>query len=68
MVYAVKSSNATEAVIVIHNLAEEKLTLQYDFENYRLEEQIFNHSTKKARLNPQFLEIEASNSVVLKRK
>ena len=67
-VYAVKSSNESESVIVIHNLAEEKVTLMYDFSSYKIVEQIFHHSTKKARLNPQNLEIEASNSVVLQRK
>ena len=67
-VYAIKSSNETEAVIVIHNLAEEKVTLKYDFSEYKIVEQIYHLSTKKARLNPQYIEIEASNSVVLQRK
>ena len=67
-VYAIKSSNETEAVIVIHNLAEEKVTLKYDFSEYKIVEQIYHLSTKKARLNPQYIEIEASNSVVLLRK
>ena len=67
-VYAVKSSSESEDIIVIHNLADEKVKLEYNFMGYKIVEQIFHFSTKKARLNPQFIEIEASNSVVLQRK
>lgn len=66
-VYALRSYNETEDVIVIHNLSDQDVDLKYEFSNYKIAEQIYNHTNEKASLGPT-LTIAAYNSVILIKK
>ncbi|NTW95742.1 MAG: alpha-amylase [Erysipelotrichaceae bacterium] len=64
-IYAVKSSSATESIIVIHNLSETKKTLEYDFSDYKIADQIYNYKQSPAKISGGKLSVGAYNSVVL---
>lgn len=66
-VYALRSYNETEDVIVIHNLSDQDVDLKYEFSNYKIAEQIYNHTNVKASLGST-LKIAAYNSVILIKK
>lgn len=64
-VYAVKSSSATQSVIVIHNLSNTIKTVSYDFSSYKIANQIMNYKQKAVRLTSTEIIIGAYNSVIL---
>jgi len=64
-IYAVKSSSSTESIIVIHNLSETKKTLEYDFSEYMIADQICNYKQSSAKLSSGALTVAPYNSVVL---
>lgn len=63
--YAVKSSNDSESVIVIHNLSDHKMSSDTDFSGYKIAFQIYNYKNTAARLSGGKLTVGAYNSVVL---
>lgn len=63
-VYALRTYDDTDDVIVIHNLSDQKVVIDYDFSNYKIAHQIYNASQTKAVLNDS-LELSAYNSIVL---
>lgn len=66
-VYALRTYDDTDDVIVIHNLSDQKVVIDYDFSNYKIAHQIYNASQTKAVLNDS-LELSAYNSIVLIKK
>lgn len=66
-VYALRTYDDTDDVIVIHNLSDQKVVIDYDFSNYKIAHQIYNASQTKAVLNDS-LELSANNSIVLIKK
>lgn len=66
-VYALRTYDDTNDVIVIHNLSDQKVVIDYDFSNYKIAHQIYNASQTKAVLNDS-LELSAYNSIVLIKK
>ena len=66
-VYALRTYDDTDDVIVIHNLSDQKVVIAYDFSNYKIAHQIYNASQTKAVLNDS-LELSAYNSIVLIKK
>lgn len=67
-IYALKSYDEDEEVIVIHNLSDSESTIEYDFTNYKISAQIFNLSKTNAKLNSSSLVIQPYNSVILIKK
>ena len=66
-VYVLRSYSDTEDVIVIHNLSDQEIKLNYDFSNYKIAEQVYNGSKSKSVLG-QKLTLSAYNTVVLIKK
>jgi len=66
-VYALRSYSESEDVIVLHNLSDKEIKLDYDFSKYKIAEQVYNGSKTKAILNNE-LTIFAYNTVVLIKK
>lgn len=67
-VYALKSYNDTNEVIVLHNLSDQEVSIEYDWSNYKIVEQVFNQNTTKARINANNFIISAHNTVLLTKK
>jgi alpha-amylase len=67
-VYALRSYSETDDVIIIHNLSDTELTIEYDFAEYKIDEQVFNLSQTKAKITSTSLVISPYNTVVLIKK
>ena len=66
-VYALRSYNESQDIIVLHNLSDQEVTIEYDFTSYKIAEQVFNGLNTKAKLSST-LTISAYNTVVLIKK
>ena len=66
-VYAIRSYNEKDDVIVLHNLSDKEIELKYDFTSYKIGYQVYNASKTKAILG-NTLKISAYNTVVLIKK
>ncbi len=67
-IYALKSSNDSESVIVVHNLGAQKNELDYDFSSYEIAYQVYNYKQTAASLTKGKLSVAAYNTVVLRSK
>lgn len=67
-VYAIKSYDKTNEVIVLHNLSDQEISIEYDWSGYKITEQVFNLNTTKAQINSNNIVIPAFNTVLLTKK